>query len=130
MHKAQDLQKLQALDGEQAKQYVLELLGQLRFQKNKIDALNFEIARLKQWRFGSSSESMDAVQGQLFDVETEQLLQEESKAEDRAVFPQNFDFHVHLVCDHRRLKSADLLNSVYQLSIAALYQFIPILVQI
>ena len=45
MHKAQDLQKLQALDGEQAKQYVLELLGQLRFQKNKIDALQ----QLKEW---------------------------------------------------------------------------------
>ncbi len=44
-----------------------------------------------------------------------------AKAE--AVFPQNFDFHVHLVRDHRRLKSADLLNSVYQYSIAGLYQF-------
>ena len=40
-----------------------------------------------------------------------------------AVSPQNLDFHIHLVRDHRRLKSADLLSSVYQLSIAALYQF-------
>jgi hypothetical protein len=42
-----------------------------------------------------------------------------AKAE--AVFPQDLDFHVHLVRDHRRLKFADLLNSVYQLSIAGLY---------
>ena len=38
---------------------VLEgLHGEIRFQKTQIEALNFEIARLKRWRFGSSSESL------------------------------------------------------------------------
>ena len=40
-----------------------------------------------------------------------------------AVFPQDLDFHIHLVRDHRRLKAADLLSSVYQLSITGLCQF-------
>ena len=33
--------------------------GELKFQKTRNEALNFEIARLKRWRFGSSSESLD-----------------------------------------------------------------------
>ena len=44
------------------------LRNELTFSKTKIEALNFEIARLKRWRFGCSSESLDgAVQGVLFD---------------------------------------------------------------
>jgi hypothetical protein len=35
----------------------------------------------------------------------------------QSVFPQYLDFHIHLVRNHRRLKS------VYQFSIAGLYQF-------
>jgi transposase len=62
--------------------------AELKFKQTKIDALNFELARLKQWRFGKSSESLDAQglnpQAQLFDAKTEALLVEESKAEDRA----------------------------------------------
>lgn len=42
--------------------------GELKFQKTKNEALNFEIARLKRWRFGSSSESLDtSTQTVLFD---------------------------------------------------------------
>jgi transposase len=33
--------------------------GELKFAQTQIAALNFEIARLKRWRFGSSSESLD-----------------------------------------------------------------------
>lgn len=40
--------------------------------------------RLKRWRFGSSSESMDSTQAQLFDAKVESTLIEEFKAEDRA----------------------------------------------
>ena len=49
---------------------VLEhLQGELKFKQTRIDALNFEIARLKRWRFGSSSESLDAsTQVVLFDA--------------------------------------------------------------
>src|SRR5690606_24315402 len=38
------------------------------------------------------------------------------------VTPQQFDFHIHLVCDHPGSKWPDLLNSVYQLSIGSPYQ--------
>jgi transposase len=84
--------QLQALGDTAAAQYARELIErlqiQLKFEHTKNAALNFELARLKQWRFGKSSESLDAQGGnpqtQLFDAKTEQLLVEESKAEDRA----------------------------------------------
>ncbi len=42
--------------------------GELKFKQTRIEALNFEIARLKRWRFGSSSESLDTTtQAVLFD---------------------------------------------------------------
>ena len=45
------------------------LQGELKFQKTRNEALNFEIARLKRWRFGSSSESLDtSTQAVLFDA--------------------------------------------------------------
>jgi len=34
------------------------LQGELKFKQTRIEALNFEIARHKHWRFGSSSESL------------------------------------------------------------------------
>lgn len=85
-------EQLQTLGAHQAAADAHELIGrlhtQLKFKQTKIDALSFELARLKQWRFGKSSESLDAQganpQAQLFDAKTETLLVEESKAEDRA----------------------------------------------
>jgi len=45
-----------------------QLRGELKFSQAKIAALNFELARLKRWRFGQSSESLDgAGQAVLFD---------------------------------------------------------------
>jgi len=42
--------------------------AELQFEKTRNEALNFEIARLKRWRFGSSSESLDTTtQAVLFD---------------------------------------------------------------
>lgn len=70
-----------------AREVIERLQSEVKFQQAKIDALNFELARLKQWRFGKSSESLDQagnLQAQLFDAKTEALLVEESKAEDRA----------------------------------------------
>lgn len=82
-----DLLELDALSGESAKQHARQLIErlsrQLKFEQTKNQALNFELARLKQWRFGSSSESMDSAQAQLFDAKIEAALVEESKAEDR-----------------------------------------------
>jgi transposase len=44
------------------------LQGELKFQKARNEALNFEVARLKRWRFGSSSESLESsTQAVLFD---------------------------------------------------------------
>lgn len=41
---------------------------ELKFSQARIAALNFEVARLKKWRFGSSSESLDtSTQAVLFD---------------------------------------------------------------
>ena len=46
-----------------------QLQAEVKFKQAKIEALNFEIARLKRWRFGSSSESLDAsTQAVLFDA--------------------------------------------------------------
>jgi transposase len=58
--------------------------AKLKFEQAKNQALNLEVMRLKQWRFGSSSESMDSTQAQLFDAKIEATLVEELKAEDRA----------------------------------------------
>jgi transposase len=45
------------------------LHAEIKFQQAKIEALNFEVARLKHWRFGSSSESLDgSTQAVLFDA--------------------------------------------------------------
>jgi transposase len=106
MLKNVDVAPLQALGESQAATHARELVErlhstlltqneqiqaqhkQLKFEQAKNAALNFELARLKQWRFGKSSESLDAQganpQAQLFDAKTEALLFEESKAEDRA----------------------------------------------
>jgi len=57
----QDVRELQDL--------LARLQGELKFQKTRNEALNFEIARLKRWRFGSSSESLDSsTQAVLFDA--------------------------------------------------------------
>lgn len=46
-----------------------QLQAELKFKQTKIEALNFELARLKRWRFGSSSESLDgSTQAVLFDA--------------------------------------------------------------
>jgi transposase len=83
-----DLLQLDALSGEPARQHARQLIErlsrQLKFEQAKNQALNIEVMRLKQWRFGSSSESMDSTQSQLFDAKIEVTLIEEFKAEDRA----------------------------------------------
>jgi transposase len=63
----------------------------LKSARTKIDALNLEIARLKRWRFGSSSESLDT-QIPLFDaIITDTAIEDasarEQLAEDRKTRP-------------------------------------------
>ena len=44
---------------QELRELLQRLQGELKFKQTKIDALNFEVARLKRWRFGSSSESLE-----------------------------------------------------------------------
>ena len=66
-----------------------ELFGrmqaELQFEKTRNAALNFEVARLKHWRFGSSSESLDATtQAVLFDAILSDTLLEDIAAQQSA----------------------------------------------
>lgn len=63
---------------------VLERMqAELKFEKIRNEALNFEIARLKRWRFGSSSESLEAsTQAVLFDAILADTAFEDRAAED------------------------------------------------
>ena len=52
-----------------SRELIERLQAELKFNQTKIEALNFEIARLKRWRFGSSAESLDSsTQAVLFDA--------------------------------------------------------------
>jgi transposase len=63
--------------------------GELKFEKTRNEALNFEIARLKRWRFGSSSESLDAsTQAVLFDRILADTALEDRAAQDEIKPPE------------------------------------------
>ena len=61
-----------------ARELFERMRAELQFEKTRNAALNFEVARLKRWRFGSSSESLDATtQAVLFDaILTDTLLED------------------------------------------------------
>ena len=80
-----DAQTLDTHTADDAVQVLRDLVGrlqgELKFQKTRNEALNFEIARLKRWRFGSSSESLAlSTQAVLFD-----RILADTALEDRAV---------------------------------------------
>ncbi len=86
MLETSDLTSAQAPDAallapmQEAQNLIEQLRAELKFSKTRIEALNFEIARLKRWRFGSSSESLDtSTQAVLFDA-----LVVDTALEDRA----------------------------------------------
>jgi transposase len=57
--------------------------AELRFEKTRNEALNFEIARPKRWRFGTSSESLDGTtQAVLFDAILADTALEDRAAQD------------------------------------------------
>lgn len=59
------------------------LQAELKFARTKIEALNFEVARLKRWRFGSSSESLE-MQKPLFEaLLTDTALEDAAAREDK-----------------------------------------------
>ena len=66
-------------------QLIAQLHTELKFKQTRIEALNFEVARLKRWRFGSSSESLDGgTQAVLFDaLVADTRIEDEAQAEER-----------------------------------------------
>ena len=89
MLEGSDTKTLDTLPAQDSVQMLRDLLermqGELKFKQAKIEALNFEVARLKRWRFGSSSESLEAsTQAVLFD----QILAD-TALEDRAAQDEN-----------------------------------------
>ena len=71
----------------QAMRNLIERLqGEIKFDKTTIAALNFEIARLKRWRFGQSSESLDT-QVALFDQIVADTQAEDTAAQDEQQGP-------------------------------------------
>ena len=62
--------------------------GELQFKQSRIETLNFEIARLKRWSFGSSSESLDSsTQAVLFDAIVLDTALEDRAAQGEAKAP-------------------------------------------
>lgn len=62
--------------------------AELKFKQTKIEALNFEVARLKRWRFGSSSESLEGTtQAVLFDAIVADTALEDQAARDEVKPP-------------------------------------------
>ena len=61
------------------------LQGELKFQKARNEALNFEVARLKRWRFGSSSESLETnTQTVMFEhIVVDTALEDQAAEEDK-----------------------------------------------
>jgi len=78
------LDTLPAQDSVQAMRALIERIqAELQFEKTRNEALNFEIARLKRWRFGSSAESLDtSTQAVLFDAILADTALEDRAAED------------------------------------------------
>jgi len=78
-----------AADSVQAMRDLIERMqAELKFNQTKIEALNFEIARLKRWRFGSSSESLDSTtQAVLFDAIVVDTAIEDRAAQDEVKPP-------------------------------------------
>ena len=59
--------------------------AEIKFKQTRIETLNFEIARLKRWRFGSSAESLDSsTQAVLFDAILGDTALEDQAARDAA----------------------------------------------
>lgn len=81
---AQQDASLGAATVQELRAQIERMQAELKFKQTKIEALNFEVARLKRWRFGSSSESLDGTtQAVLFDA-----ILADTQAEDRAAQDQ------------------------------------------
>lgn len=65
------------------RELIARMQSELQFEKTRNEALNLEVARLKRWRFGSSSESLDSTtQAVLFDAIAADTLLEDLAAQE------------------------------------------------
>jgi transposase len=82
----QQLEPLKESDtGRMAIEMIEQMQGDLLHKQTKIDALTFELARLKQWKFGRSSERMDSdKQTVLFDPIIADTALEDQAAREQA----------------------------------------------
>ncbi len=73
----------------ESRQLIARLQAEVKFERTRNEALNFEIARLKRWRFGSSAESLDtSIQAVLFDaILADTALEDEAAKNDAAAPP-------------------------------------------
>ncbi len=73
----------------ESRQLIARLQAEVKFERTRNEALNFEIARLKRWRFGSSAESLDtSIQAVLFDaILADTALEDEAAKNDAAPPP-------------------------------------------
>ena len=71
-------------DAERSLRDTIERLrAELKFSKTRVEALSFEVARLKRWRFGQSSESLEtSTQVVLFDLIVADTAAEDAAARD------------------------------------------------
>ena len=70
------------------RELIERLQAQVKFEQTRNEALNFEIARLKRWRFGTSAESLEAsTQAVLFDAILADTALEDEAAKDEATPP-------------------------------------------
>jgi transposase len=74
-----------AQDGvQQLRDLIERIQAELKFERTRNEALNFEIARLKRWRFGSSSESLESsTQAVLFEAIVADTALEDRAAEEQ-----------------------------------------------
>jgi transposase len=73
---------------QQLRDLIERIQAELKFERTRNEALNFEIARLKRWRFGSSSESLDgSTQAVLFEAIVADTALEDRAAQDEIAPP-------------------------------------------
>jgi transposase len=81
--KAQDLQGLSGEAAQAVIEHIQHQAREIRLKDTKLEKLNFELARLKRWRFAAKTEAMSAEQRRLFEetlVEDEADLQAQLQA--------------------------------------------------
>ena len=70
------------------RELIKRMQAEIKFERTRNEALNFEIARLKRWRFASSAESLDSnTQAVLFDAILIDTAQEDAATKAAAANP-------------------------------------------